>query len=61
MVLSGFVFWNGMFILWTFKNIDSISISSDYKGAAVRIEGRSIFMYCTVVDNFETVMAEKGV
>ena len=37
------MFWNGMFILWTFKNIDLIPISSDYKGAVVRIEGMSIF------------------
>ena len=44
-----------------FKNIDLIPITSDYKGAAVRIDGRSIFMYCTVADNFEKVVAEKGV
>ena len=42
--------------------MDLIPISSYYKGAAVRFEGRSIFL-CTarLADNFETVVAEKGV
>ena len=44
MVLSGIVFWNGMFILCAFKHthVDLIPVSSDYKGTNVIIRGMFI-------------------
>ena len=50
MVFSGLVFWNGMFILWTFKNIDLIPISSDSAQPLELKVGHFL--------NFETVVAE---
>ena len=51
MALSWIVFWNGMIILWTFKNIYLIPIYSDYIGTHIWIEGMSIL-------NFETMVAK---